>query len=104
MPNDSSPERRSTLAHELIHAERGDESCCSSWHEGKQERAVDELAARALISLDRLAEALRWSLDEHELAEDLWVDVATVRTRLDRLSPTEKDYIEGRLWAAERGA
>lgn len=97
-------ERRSTLAHELIHAERGDEPCCSDWHDGKQERHVDELAARQLIRLDRLADALRWSVDEHELAEELWVDAATVRTRLDRLLPGEKDYIESRLWAEERGA
>lgn len=97
-------ERRSTLAHELAHAERGDEACCTPWHEAKQERVVDEVAARALISLDRLAEALRWAVDERELAEELWVDTDTVRTRLDRLSVVERDYIEDRLWAEERGA
>lgn len=97
-------ERRSTLAHELIHAERGDEPCVSGWHEDKQERLVSELAARQLITLDKLAEALAWSQDETELAEELWVDVDTVQARLAHLTECEKDQIESRLWAEERGA
>lgn len=103
-PDLTQAERRSTLAHELVHAERGDEPCVSGWHEGKQERLVSELAARQLISLDRLTDALRWSQDEHELAEELWVDADTVRARLDTLTITEQDHIESRLWAEERGA
>lgn len=97
-------ERRSTLTHELIHAERGDEPCCTSWHDDKQERLVDGMAARRLIPLEQLVLALRWSQDERELAEELWVDVATVRARLEGLMPAETDWIESHLWADERGA
>lgn len=95
-------QRRSTLAHELVHAERGDVACCSGWHEGKQERRVERTAARRLISVDALVDALLWADDERELAEVLWVDVDTVRARLDGLTAVEKQTIEQRLWAAER--
>jgi hypothetical protein len=97
-------ERRSTLAHELVHAERGDEPCATGWHEHKQERAVDAEAARRLIPLGDLVDALLWSRDEHELAWELWVDVAMVRARLQSLTPNEVQDIEERLEAAERGA
>ena len=95
-------QRRCTLAHELVHAERGDISCCSDWHANKQERRVDQLAARRLIGLDQLIDALLWGDDERELAEVLWVDVETVRARLSGLTEVEKQIIEERLWAAER--
>lgn len=94
-------ERRSTLAHELVHAARGDTACCTGWHEGKQERRVSEIAARRLIPLTRLVEALLWSMDELELAEELWVDVDTVRSRLATLTPGERAEIDARLWARE---
>lgn len=92
---------RSTIAHESLHAERGDEAGCTPWHDRKQERLVDRLAARRLITLDALADALLWAQDEHELADELWVDVETVRGRLHSLTQEEKDYIDGRIRAAE---
>lgn len=98
----SQAERRSVLAHELVHAERGDVTCCSDWHAGKQERRVERTAARWLINLDELVDALLWGDDERELAEVLWVDVDMVRARLAGLTKQEKQAIEERLWAAER--
>jgi hypothetical protein len=95
-------QRRSALAHELVHAERGDTACCSDWHAGKQERRVEGTAARRLISSERLVDALLWADDERELADVLWVDVEMVRARLAGLSESEKRDIEERLWAAER--
>ena len=95
-------ELRSTLAHEQIHAERGDQACCTAWHEARQEREVAQLAARRLIPLERLAEALLWTLDEHELADELWVDVQTVRDRLAGLSPAEQEELDRLVWEAER--
>lgn len=92
-------ERRSTIAHELLHLERGDEPCVTDWHEAKQERLVDAQTARDLIALAPLADALAWAENEHEVADCLWVDVATVRTRIDRLTATEVRYIEDRLEA-----
>ena len=97
-------ERRSTLAHELVHAERGDEPCCSPELDARQERVVEQLAARRLIPLDALVAALMWAQDDHELADELWVDVDTVRSRREGLTLQERVEIEKRLWAAERGA
>lgn len=95
----SQAERRCTLVHEQIHAERGDEPCHSGWHEAKQERIVDRLAARRLIHLAAMADALAWAENEWEIADVLWVDVATVRARLDDLSEYERAYIDVRIAA-----
>ncbi len=65
---------------------------------------MHDVAARRLIPHEALIDALRWSLDEHELAEELWVDVATVLARLAGLTEQEKADIDKRLWAQEWGA
>lgn len=96
--------RRSTLAYELVRAERGDTPGPTDWHERHEMRASAETAARRLITLHRLIEALLWSQDEEELAETLWVDVDTVRARLRWLTDAEKRYIERRLAAREEAA
>jgi hypothetical protein len=92
-PEQSQRQRRCTVAHELIHAERGHYGACHS----TVDRAVHAEAARRLISLDELVDALLWSQDEQELAEDLWVDVATVMTRLEGLTEYERVEIDRRL-------
>lgn len=79
-------ERRATLTHEIAHLERGD---VPPHMHAREERIVSLIAARRLIPLDRLADALRWARDLTELAEELWVDEPTVRCRLDGLDPIE---------------
>ena len=51
---------------------------------------MEQATARALIELGALGEALSWSLDRHEVAEVLWVDVDTLMTRLQHLHPSER--------------
>ena len=99
-PGQGQAERRCTLTHELVHAELGHRGPCT----GSVERRVSAEAARRLIGDEELVEALLWSRDEQELSEELWVDVATVRTRLADLSDAEKADIDGRLWAREEAA
>jgi hypothetical protein len=94
-------ERRSTLTHELIHLERG--TAVEPRHIASEERHVERESARRLITVEDLVDALRWSRDEHELADELWTDVDTVRTRLTNLSPVEKQYIEAELDRREAG-
>ena len=94
-------ERRSTLTHELVHAIRGDEPCATTELELRQEATVELAAAQLLIPLDDLTSALRWCRDEVELAEDLWVDEALVRTRLENLTDMDKAFIEHALWGAD---
>src|SRR5687768_1204330 len=89
----SQAERRSTLTHELIHAERGHLGGCDPAVEG----AVAEEAARRLITLTALADALCWAHDEWEVADELWVDVETARIRIDTLTRAEQRYIQQRI-------
>jgi Zn-dependent peptidase ImmA (M78 family) len=100
-------ERRSVLEHELQHAAAGDQRCCGpdgGRQERRQERRADDLAARQLVSLDALAEALTWALCADEVAEALHVTVHVVRVRLHGLTQEEKDYIDGRVAAREGAA
>lgn len=94
-------ERRATLSHELHHALRGDALTGVPCVDLAQERHAVAESARALISVDDLLDALLWSRDEHELAEMLWVDVETVRTRLAGLTPAEQRTLDERLFVLE---
>jgi len=96
--------RRSALAHELIHRERQDTACLCDVTHAKQESRVCSEAARRLISVEALADALLWSGDDYEIAEELWVDLETVRTRINDLTDPEKEDIYQRLWARDEGA
>lgn len=89
-------ERRSTIAHELVHIERGP-TLARPWWEAREERVVDQIAARRLISVRALGEALAWSEHMCEVAEELWVDEAMVRARLEALTEGERAYLAERL-------
>jgi len=87
-------ERRCTIAHELVHLERGP---CAPSHVGREELVVEREAARRLISIEALAEAMAWSTDSAEVAEELWVDEPMLKARLDSLHPAERAYLRQRL-------
>lgn len=95
-------QRRSTLAHELVHAERRDEPCGSLLLDERQESVVSRIAARRLIPIRPLGEALAWAHCLEEAADELWVDPSTLRTRLEHLHPAERAYLRRRL--SEEGA
>lgn len=94
-------ERRSTAAHEYVHAVRRDQPTCSAWHERKQELAVARAAARLLIPVEDLAQALAWSGDVTEVADELWVDLDTLTHRLAHLAPGERQTLEEALSSRE---
>lgn len=94
-------ERRCTLEYELQHVDRGP---ARTWKRDHEERVVDDLAARRLITFEELLEAMVWSYDEHEVAEELWVDVAMVRARMLGLTDEESAELERRLYDRERSA
>ncbi|KOS56460.1 hypothetical protein Rruber_02716 [Rhodococcus ruber] len=88
--------RRWVLTHEIHHIERGpvpDDPYLSAI----EERIVDILSARKLIPLPQLVDALVWTQDHHELAEELWVDVDAIAVRLDNLTPAERAHIHREL-------
>lgn len=78
-------ERRCTLMHELIHIERGHQGCQPPAIEAK----VEDEVARYLIPISALCKVLPWARNEDEAAEELWVDVATLRARLASLTVEE---------------
>ena len=83
-------QERCTLAHELVHAERGDCGLSEVALNARQELIVEREAARRLISLPALTEAVRWSCHPGELAELLHVDLGTLRARLRSLTDAER--------------
>ncbi len=88
-PHQSQAQRRSTLAHELAHLELRHGPGCTE----REEREAGALAARWLVSLDDLVEAARWARSWGELADELWVDVETVRIRLATLVDSEREEL-----------
>lgn len=99
-PRQRQAKRRSTLAHELAHIELGHVGGCTP----AQDVEADQLAARRLIPLDRLADALQWARCLDEAADELWVDRDTLSTRLRHLHPSERHYITNRAAARDDGA
>lgn len=80
-------QRRSVLAHELVHVERGTEHV-----DDKEEALVDSIAARRLVSLLDLHDALRWTQGrvDGEAADWCWVDLRTIEARVANLTKEER--------------
>ncbi|MEE6273478.1 ImmA/IrrE family metallo-endopeptidase [Georgenia sp. MJ206] len=93
-------ERRSTLAHELEHVDRGHTGCVST----AEEHDCRASAARRLIAMPALLDALSWAEHLEEVAEELWVDVDTVLARLDALTDDERDQLTHLSTTTERSA
>lgn len=99
--------RRSTLAHEIVHLERRrrpaeSRGCGIEGSQGEQtaraydrreERLVDAIAARRLIDLDHLIDAVKWSRNPAEIAAHLGVDGAMLRSRWSGLGTEERRAI-----------
>lgn len=81
--------RRGALAHSLAHLDL-EHRATDGDYERWQEREADKLAARRLIPLDALADALRWSRSAPEIAAELDVDVGILRARVDVIHPAER--------------
>lgn len=92
-------ERRSTCWHEVQHLLRG--PVCGHLRE-REERDVEAIVARDLIPFSALVDAMLWSLDDYELADELTVDVGLVRARLEGLTVAESAALERSLLEHER--
>jgi hypothetical protein len=94
----SSAQRRCTLAHEIVHLERGLRDC-GRWL-AREEAAVHAEAARRLIDVDELAAAVRAAGADASpslIAHALDVDTDTLLTRLDTLTGPESGQLTRRL-------
>jgi Zn-dependent peptidase ImmA (M78 family) len=90
----SAAQRRCTLAHELVHLERGVRDC-GPWA-AREELHVHREAARRLIGPDDLFRAVRelgGGTDLATLARALDVDAETARLRLELVTPAERARI-----------
>lgn len=84
-----------TLAHELIHLERGD----TGHQSDKVERLIEREAARRLIPFENLLE-VDWGQPLEKIADDLWVDEATLEVRLATLGGAENELLHARIQAS----
>lgn len=94
-PRQGQAERRCTIAHELEHVRRGPPSPDPA-SVARDELATTKAAARRMIPIERLGDALAWSCDPVEVAFELWVDLPTLRARLGHLHPAERHYLHTR--------
>lgn len=92
---------RSSLAHEIVHAERGDVPTGDHVMDARQELIVNKEAARRLISIRALADVLAWTDCVVQAAEELRVDVDTLRTRLAHLHPAERHHLSRQMEGCE---
>jgi hypothetical protein len=94
-------ERRCTLTHELEHVHRGhipDDPVLLA----REEELVEQLSARRLVTLRDLIDALLWSDRAHEVADELWVDLPTLKARIAGLAEDERAAIEERMAGSDR--
>lgn len=99
-PHQGQAQRRCTLAHELAHLELEHTEGCN----GRDEREARALAATWLIKVEHLVAAARWARSLEEAADELWVDVDTLLTRLDTLTDDEREQIVAARRIIETGA
>lgn len=86
--------RRCTLEHELQHRARGHVAQPIPWFHRRYEREADDLAARRLIELPALIDALAWAMSITEAAEALRVTPKLLRLRLQGLTPEEQAAVD----------
>lgn len=101
-PGQGQAQRRVTATHEQIHIEWGHDGC----QPASIELAVRKETARRCIGIYALVNAVLF-YGEHNLpalADELWVDVETVQTRLEYLHPAERGYIQQLLWTQRWGS
>lgn len=101
-------ERRCTIAHELAHLDRGDTGHDpdhpDAWrYELRDEEATEQLAARRLIWIDDLIDALAPGHDWCRVAAELEVDLTTLFARMRGMSDRERAYVWAELDRREAG-
>lgn len=88
-PNTHHIQERCTLAHEIVHAERGPAA-----RRDREEYLVERIASTRLIEVTALAEALRTHRDLAGLAEVLEVDEGLLEVRVAGLGEQEIAFLE----------
>lgn len=95
---------RCDLAHALAHLDLGHDSILDGVHEAREEAEADQLAARRLIDIDDLADALLEGRPDEDTAAALGVTTEFLQVRRDHLHPSERGYLTRRLSMKEASA
>lgn len=108
-PRLSSTAEKCTLAHEIVHAERGDVCLAGETPDAdrldlRQERDVQRIASARLVEINDLSRAIARTADLEDAAEELGVDEDTLWHRLDALTDDEKDLLQQRVEAIEEAS
>lgn len=98
------PMKRCSLAHAVAHLDLDHQAEAVGTFERWMEREANGLAARRLIPIVALAEVLQWTRDRHEIANELQVDLPTLKTRRADLDEAERGYLLSVVtWLEETG-
>lgn len=89
-------QRRAVLQHELEHLRRG-RVAANPHFASREEAAVEQATARALIPFPSLYAALQWTRDAHELACELHAPVDLVVVRMAHLHISESTKIRAMM-------
>jgi hypothetical protein len=110
-PRLTAVEERCTVAHEGVHAERGDTCLLADAAspdagrlELRQERDVHRIAASRLLVLEALADVLARTHGLAEAAEEAGVDEDTLWHRLQALTPHESAHLAERIERLEEAS
>ncbi|WP_230592417.1 hypothetical protein [Rhodococcoides fascians] len=65
----------------------------------REEETVERISAERLIELDALIDVIAWNRNriDDEAAEELWVDLPTLLTRVRNLTDGERAFIDDEL-------
>lgn len=86
--------RRCTIAHELEHAKDRDKPIKDPVLRRRREVFVERSAARTLITVEQMVDAIKWATDPHTVAETLDVDLTTLQARVDCLTAGERARLQ----------
>jgi hypothetical protein len=95
-PGLTQAQRRSTIAHELVHLERGETCGMSRAHLAGHELQVEQQAAERLMPLDELLDAIQWGQGEPD-PDELQVDPVALLVRVRGLTDEERHWIDDKL-------
>jgi hypothetical protein len=96
------PEKRCSLAHAVAHLDLGHHEIPGGIFDTGNEAAASHLAARRLLPKEALAEVLCWTRHRTEVAEELCVDLATLRCREKNLYGGEQLWLRRNVrWLEE---
>lgn len=97
-------ESRCTLAHAVAHLDLQHLSVFDGVVEAREELAADKLAARRLLRVDDMADALMEDRPTEDTARLLRVTLDVLRTRDRFMHPAERGYLARRLSMREQSA